>query len=108
MSIRPAGAEADPLILLHASDNVLVCRGEVAAGDVLMIDGEVVTAPAATPLGHKIARNDLSAGDIVIKYGAPIGSISVPVRRGEHVHLHNMRSDYIAPTSRAAFGEGRP
>jgi hypothetical protein len=25
-----------------------------------------------------------------------IGSATAPIRRGEHVHLHNLASDYIA------------
>jgi (2R)-sulfolactate sulfo-lyase subunit alpha len=84
-----------PLILLDAADNVLVCAAEVLAGDALVIDGEALAAPENVGLGHKLARRPLQAGDVVVKYGAPVGSMTAPAARGEHVHLHNMKSDYI-------------
>ena len=42
--------------------------------------------------GQKYARCDLSPGEKVIKYGYPIGEASLPIRRGEQVHSHNMRT----------------
>lgn len=93
---------SSPLILLHPDDNVLVCREPIRAGQLLDIDGAVVTAPGDVPLGHKIARRDLAAGERVLKYGAPIGSMTRAAARGEHVHLHNMKSDYIASHTREA------
>jgi D-threo-aldose 1-dehydrogenase len=89
-----------PLILLHENDNVLVCGATVRQGAVFEIDGQTVTASVDIPVGHKVARHDMPAGAKVIKYGAPIGSMSAPVARGAHVHLHNMRSDYISSHTR--------
>ena len=96
-----------PIILLHPADNVLVCRAPVAAGERLEIDGQVVIAPNAVEIGHKIARHALGVGDKVLKYGAPIGSMTAAARAGEHVHLHNMKSDYIASHTRDAAAEER-
>jgi hypothetical protein len=96
-----------PVILLHPTDNVLVCRAPVAAGDRLDIDGQAVLAPTAVEIGHKIARHALAIGDKVLKYGAPIGSMTAAAQAGEHVHLHNMKSDYIASHSREAAAEER-
>jgi hypothetical protein len=31
----------------------------------------------------------------VIKFGVPIGSATVPIEAGRHVHVHNIKSDYI-------------
>lgn len=89
-----------PLLLLDERDNVLVCRAPVQAGQTLLIDGRPHTAPGDIPVGHKVARHALSAGDRIFKYGAPIGSATGPVSTGEHVHLHNMKSDYIAAHDR--------
>lgn len=86
---------AYPLILLDPADNVLVCATEVLAGDRLVIDGEALTAPEDIGLGHKVARRPIGAGEVVIKYGAPVGSMTAPAARGAHVHVHNMKSDYI-------------
>ena len=51
-------------------------------------------------VGHKIACYALKAGYKVIKYGAPIGLMTEAVDAGRHVHLHNMKSDYIASHTR--------
>jgi hypothetical protein len=66
------------------------------------IDGVTTALREEIQVGHKIARRALSAGDSVIKYGAPIGSITVTVAAGGHVHLHNMKSDYISSHTRTA------
>jgi hypothetical protein len=94
------------LILLHEADNVLVCRAPVAPGDELIIDGERLHAPAGVEIGHKLARRALAPGDKIIKYGAPIGSATGAIAKGEHVHLHNMSSDYIPSHTRDAVGSG--
>jgi len=94
------------LVLLHPDDNVVVLAAPVQAGEVLPLDGGAVTASADVGVGHKLARRALAIGDKVFKYGAPIGSMTAPAIAGEHVHLHNMKSDYIASHSRQAVGPG--
>jgi (2R)-sulfolactate sulfo-lyase subunit alpha len=44
------------------------------------------------PIGHKIALKDLAAGDSVIKYGVNIGKVVAPIKKGEHVHVHNLKT----------------
>lgn len=44
------------------------------------------------PLGHKIALCDFKPGDTVIKYGCDIGKVVAPVKTGEHVHVHNLKT----------------
>jgi (2R)-sulfolactate sulfo-lyase subunit alpha len=44
------------------------------------------------PIGHKVALKDLKAGDTVIKYGQDIGRMVADVGRGEHVHVHNLKT----------------
>jgi (2R)-sulfolactate sulfo-lyase subunit alpha len=94
------------LILLHPDDNVLVLSAPVRVGDALTIDGRTVTAPSNIEVGHKLARHALAAGDKILKYGAPIGSMTAPAGPGEHIHMHNMKSDYIASHTRQATGDG--
>ncbi len=96
-----------PVILLHPDDNVLVCRADVAEGQVLSIDDRDVPALSAVGVGHKIARRNLAVGDRVSKYGALIGSMTDAVVAGQHVHLHNMKSDYIATHTREAASGGQ-
>ena len=44
------------------------------------------------PIGHKIALTDLAVGDSVIKYGANIGKVVAAIKKGEHVHVHNLKT----------------
>ncbi len=44
------------------------------------------------PIGHKVALRDMNAGDRVIKYGEDVGLTKAAVRKGEHVHTHNMKT----------------
>jgi (2R)-sulfolactate sulfo-lyase subunit alpha len=45
------------------------------------------------PLGHKIALRDLAAGEQVIKYGISIGRATQDIKKGEHVHVHNVKGE---------------
>jgi (2R)-sulfolactate sulfo-lyase subunit alpha len=94
-------------ILLHPDDNVLVLAEPIAVGQTIEIDGAPLASPGEVAVGHKIARRPLSVGDKVLKYGAPIGSMTATAQAGEHVHMHNMKSDYIASHTRLATGEGQ-
>jgi hypothetical protein len=97
----------EKFVLLHAEDNVLVCCRKCAAGDAVTIDGHAVSLASDIDVGHKIARRDSMPGDIVVKYGAPIGSFTRQTRRGDHVHTDNMKSDYIPGHTRTGrVGEG--
>ena len=44
------------------------------------------------PIGHKVALKDFAAGDTVIKYNTDIGKITAPVKKGGHVHVHNLKT----------------
>jgi len=100
MTELPNHGKLPPLLLLHPDDNILVARRDIAAGERVDLDGEPFTIPGAVELGHKLARHALPADARVLKYGAPIGSMKIAVGRGEHVHVHNLRSDYIPSTTR--------
>ena len=44
------------------------------------------------PIGHKVALMDLKKDDTVIKYGVDIGRVVAPIKAGEHVHVHNVKT----------------
>ena len=44
------------------------------------------------PLGHKIALQNFEPGDTVIKYGEDIGKVVAAIKKGEHVHVHNVKT----------------
>ena len=43
-------------------------------------------------LGHKIAMVDFKEGDTIIKYGHDIGKVVKSIKKGEHVHVHNVKT----------------
>ncbi len=43
--------------------------------------------------GHKYALCDIKSGENVIKYGNPIGRAVLDIKKGEHVHSHNMKTN---------------
>ena len=44
------------------------------------------------PLGHKIAMVDLKEGDTILKYGHDIGKVVKSIKKGQHVHVHNVKT----------------
>jgi hypothetical protein len=83
------------LVLLAPEDNCLVVAQALHAGDRVAIDGESVAVAKAVGVGHKLARRAIARGDKVLKYGAIIGTASAPIAPGEHIHTHNLQSDYL-------------
>ena len=83
------------LLRLHPLDDVLTVIRTLEAGEEILVQGHRVRVFARLPLGHKVAAHDIPSGDRVLKYGVAIGSASRPIAVGEHVHTHNLRSDYL-------------
>lgn len=44
------------------------------------------------PIGHKLAIKPLANNDTVIKYGVDIGRTVAPIKTGEHLHVHNVKT----------------
>jgi (2R)-sulfolactate sulfo-lyase subunit alpha len=44
------------------------------------------------PIGHKVALKDLAVGETVIKYGVDIGKVVQPIAKGQHAHVHNIKT----------------
>tara|TARA_B100000029_G_C17010586_1_gene754736 strand:- start:293 stop:592 length:300 start_codon:yes stop_codon:yes gene_type:complete len=60
---------------------------------VMENDGSVtIKSKSEIPLGHKIAMIDLKEGDTILKYGHDIGKVVKAINKGEHVHVHNVKT----------------
>jgi len=75
---------------LKDDDNVAVCLRAITAASTVRFGSLAVRALADIPPGHKIALEAIACGDLVRKYGQPIGRTSAAVAAGEHVHVHNV------------------
>ena len=70
-----------------------VQSGNVLTGWIMKDDKDLqVTAKSDIPIGHKVALKDLAVGDTVVKYGVDIGKVVQPIRKGEHAHVHNIKT----------------
>ena len=81
------------LIRIHRADNVAVALADLRAGESYQVDGEDLVLLEDIPFGHKAALADLAEGEDVMKYGAPLGHAVRNIRRGEHVHTQNLRTN---------------
>jgi len=86
-------------ILLHEpTDDVGVAVMDLNTGDkieAVTLEGEPVTMVTLVddvPLGHKVAMRDLPQDKHIIEYGEAIGYAYTMIKRGAHVHVHNIRS----------------
>ncbi len=86
-------------ILVHeSSDDVGVAVMDLTRGDeidVVTLEGQAVKKVVMitdVPLGHKVAMNDLNTDQHVIEYGRAIAYAVAPIKVGEHVHIHNIKS----------------
>ncbi len=85
--------------LVHEkADSVGVATVDIKAGETvkgLFMDSQApleVKALDDIPLGHKIALSAMSAGDTVIKYGHDIGKVVAAFKKGNHVHIQNLKT----------------
>jgi (2R)-sulfolactate sulfo-lyase subunit alpha len=89
-----------PHVLVHEEKDtvgVVVIEGLKAGTDMLCVitsdnSSFNLSAKMDVPIGHKVALTDIKAGDTVWKYGQDIGKAIAPVAKGEHVHVHNVKT----------------
>ena len=87
------------LIIHDEKDNVAVVviestkKGQDCSAWIMENDKTVkINSIAEIPLGHKIALSDLEEGDTIIKYGHDNGKVVKPIKKGDHVHVHNVKT----------------
>ena len=100
---RPAFGEDTlgvPHLLVHDKKDtvgVVVVEGLKAGTEML----GVVTADNSDfrlkanhdiPIGHKAALVDIKSGDTIWKYGQDIGKAIADIGKGDHVHVHNVKT----------------
>ncbi len=77
-----------PAIRLHANDNVLVARADIAQGTLL--EKESITCLNRIPAGHKVAARAIAKGEAVLKYNTVIGFASADIAPGTLLHRLNL------------------
>ena len=80
-------------IKINNEDNVIVALRDLKAGEEIAIDGGKVILRNDVLRGHKVAIKDIDENEDVIKYGFPIGHAVSRIAAGEHVHVHNLKTN---------------
>ena len=79
-------------LVISAQDNVATALEPLDAGEILHAGGSTLAVAEPIPRGHKVALRAIGAGEIVVKYGSPIGTASANIAAGAYVHTHNVMS----------------
>lgn len=91
-------------IKINDPDNVIIALKDFSAGEELNINRQSIIIKNDIPKGHKISICELATGSHIIKYGAPIGHATQPILPGEHVHVHNLKTN-LAGTISYSFNQ---
>lgn len=78
---------------IHSTDNVVIAIKDLNAGEQVVFNQQEFRIRAAIAAGHKIALTRIGAGELVYKYGFPIGRASAEIADGDWVHTHNLRTN---------------
>ncbi|MDT2612881.1 UxaA family hydrolase [Enterococcus dongliensis] len=82
---------------MNSKDNVGMVLQDTEVDNQLMMvrdGGEVgnISVISEIDIYHKVALQDIQKEDEIIKYGELIGVASKDIKKGEHVHVNNIRS----------------
>lgn len=76
-------------VRINNLDNVFVALEDFNEGDV--VNG--IKILESIKAGHKVALVDVKKGENLIKYGSPIGHALIDIKKGAHVHTHNVHTN---------------
>ena len=87
------------LIIHDEKDNVAVVvidktsKNQDCVGWIMENDKTInIKSINEIPLGHKIALKDFKIGDTILKYGHDIGKVVAAIKKGDQVHVHNVKT----------------
>ncbi len=81
------------IIKIHPLDNVVVALQDLAENETVDIGGASITLPQAVARGHKFALKPIGQGEMIVKYGLPIGHALAPIAAGQHIHSQNAKTN---------------
>ena len=79
---------------LSPPDNVAVALRPLKSGETVVLEGTPLAISRNIPVGHKLAARAIAKGELIVKYGCPIGTATVAIEAGEHLHAGNVATSY--------------
>lgn len=89
------------LFKINDKDNVAVALEKLKKGEII----DNIKLLDDIPFGHKVLLNDLKSGENIIKYGNPIGHLTIDCKKGEHIHEHNLKTNLSDIIEYKYYGE---
>jgi hypothetical protein len=80
------------VLVISVRDNVATALEALDPGRAIRVGDREIAVAEPIPRGHKVALCAIGAGQPVVKYGSPIGTASIDIAVGTHVHVHNVAS----------------
>lgn len=80
-------------IKIHNLDSVAVAVKPLKSGETVIVENEEIALLNDIPAGHKFALKDIPQNENIIKYAYPIGHAKCDIKKGEHIHTHNTKSN---------------
>ena len=70
-----------------------ISAGKTLQGWMMATDGNLrLKCLNDIPIGHKVALVNIKKGDTIMKYGHDIGKAIADIKKGGHVHVHNVKT----------------
>jgi hypothetical protein len=96
---------------VHPDDNVATLLEDAGLEPVTILGSShsyAVTLLEEIALGHKVCTRFVANGDLVVKYGVPIGVATQAIAVGAWVHLHNCSSRVDERSNHLDVKTGKP
>lgn len=81
-------------MIIDEKDDVIVVIEPISLGDTIsyLLNDEKFSLKALEDIiiYHKVARHDIAKDTPIKKYGENIGVASCDIKKGEHLHTHNI------------------
>ncbi|ABR46783.1 Altronate dehydratase [Alkaliphilus metalliredigens QYMF] len=80
-------------IKINETDNVVVALTDLKNGEIIELGDLQVVLQEEIKRGHKFALKEITQGEHILKYGAPIGYATQTIAKGHWVHSHNTKTN---------------
>ena len=87
---------SNKILRINIHDNVAIALHPLLAGEECYLTdfSDPLILLNNIPYTHKVAIRHIRKDEKIVKYGSPIGSALYDIKPGEHVHSHNIKSNY--------------
>ena len=94
--VKPRERSQGTFIIIDSKDNVAIALNDIERGTPLRLQRSRhvvnIVAKQKVPFGHKFATERIGKGQAIRKYGETIGKATKPIRSGDWIHTHNLKS----------------